>query len=142
MTKKPDRLNIDKKDREIYDNIKWFSKKENKEKFLFAMAYGFINNIKHPLKSKEGYILDKYLRPEDEALIYSLVVKHTGSADVLLDLNKVYEIAEEYAHAGLKLLYDESTTKHEHGTFSIRLEKELHKIVKEQKIDKLSNGDN
>jgi len=130
MTKKPDRLSIDKKDRKLYDEIKIFKNKENKEKFLFAMAYGYMNNIKFPIKSKEGYILNIFLIPEDEALINSLAVKDSGSPEVLLDLQDVYNIAEGYAHAGLKLLYDESIASADPGSFNIRLEKEIFEGIK------------
>ena len=124
-------FSIDRNDRKLYDEIKLFKKKENKEKFLFAMAYGYMNNVKFPIKSKEGYILNKYLIPEDEALIYSLAIKDFKCPEVLLDLQDVYTIAEEYAHAGLKLLYDESTTDVEHGSFNVKLEKEIFERIKE-----------
>ncbi|MCD4670738.1 MAG: hypothetical protein K8S14_09870 [Actinomycetia bacterium] len=130
MIKKPDRLNIDKNDRKLYDEIRIFKKKENKEKFLFAMAYGYMNNIRFPIKSKDGFILNKTLLPEDEALINSLAVKDSESPEILLDLQDVYNIAEEYAHAGLKMLYDESMSNAEHGSFNIKLEKEIFEKIK------------
>ena len=135
MSNIPDRLSIDKDDREMYEEIKLFKSRENKEKFIFAMAYGFMNNIKFPLKKKEGFFLNKNLKEEDEALIYSLAIRSVGKADVLLDLQKVYEIVEEYAHAGLKLLYDEISINPEVGSFNVKLEKQLFEEFKNNKID-------
>lgn len=126
----PDRLNIDKDDRELYNEIQIFKNKENKEKFLFAMAYGFINKVKYPIKKKDGFILNSYLRPEDEALLYSLAVTATDSVNILLDLQKIYEIAEEYARGGLKLLHDESLSSQRNGSLTIKLEKDLFEILK------------
>ncbi len=132
MIKNPDRLSIDRNDRKLYDEIKLFKKKTNKEKFLFAMAYGYINNVKFPIKSKDGFILNQNLIPEDKALIYSLAIKDSKSPEVLLNLQDVYTIVEGYAHAGLKLLYDESTTGVEPGSFSLKLEKEIFERIKEK----------
>lgn len=135
MNNIPDRLNIDKDDRILYEEIKLFEGKENKEKFIFAMAYGFFNNLKFPLKKKEGYILNKYLVEEDEALIYSLAIKSSGTAEILLDMQKVYEVVEEYAHAGLKLLHEETSTNAEFGSFNLQLEKKLFEEFNKNKMD-------
>lgn len=112
MEKIPDRLNIEKEDKKYYDNLvmEVFSSKERKEQFLFAMAIGFKNGISRPLNSKEGFFRTEYLSPEDKALLNSLAIYQTGSAEVLQDLDTVYRIAEEYAHAGIKIIYDEATS--------------------------------
>ena len=50
----PDRLSIEKKDREIYDQLKkfdLFSKYNNKNFFLLAMVWGFHKNNQNLLKN-------------------------------------------------------------------------------------------
>ncbi len=134
MKKGPDRLNVDPKDRrELYKKIeeeKIFKDKTRKEQFLFAMAIGFKSNIRIPLKAKDGFFLVKDLRAEDEALINSLALFTNNSVEVLADKEKVFKIAEEYAHAGIRLLVDkiEST---EFGSFWKHFERELCEIFDE-----------
>lgn len=132
MPTTPDRVYIDKEDRSLYEKIEnenIFKEKTRKEQFLFAMAIGFENDIKQPLSNKEssGLFLLKDLGPEDKALINAVALHESNSIEVLADKGKVFKIAEEYAHAGIKLLVDkiEST---QFGSFHKQLEKELHEI--------------
>ena len=127
MDKIQDRIYIDKKDRKLYDEIEFFKGRSRKEQFLLAMAYGFKNNINKKIDKQEGFFLTKDMRPEDEALIYSVALKHYGKIEVLASKNKIYQIAEEYARVGIKLLHDEVVSS-EFGSFDIKLEKELNKI--------------
>lgn len=133
MEKIPDRIYIDKKDRKLYDEIEFFKGRSRKEQFLLAMSYGFKNSISRKIEKQEGFFLTKDMRPEDEALIYSVGLKHCGKIEVLADKAKIYQIVEEYARAGIKLLHDEVISS-EFGSFDIRLEKELSKIYDEQNI--------
>lgn len=64
-----DRLYIDEHgDKKIYDNIKtneefFKNNNSNKELFLFAMAFGFINERRLPFTGKRlGYFLEKDLK--------------------------------------------------------------------------------
>jgi len=127
MAKIPDRLNIDKKtDRELYDKIKEevFLEMPRKGQFLFAMAFGFMYGTKRELGTKDGFFLAKDMGPRDEALINALAVAETGSVAVLSNRARVYQIAEEYAHAGIRLLHDEVTSE-EHGSFYKRFERDI-----------------
>jgi hypothetical protein len=127
MAKIPDRLNIDKKtDRELYDKIKEevFLEMPRKDQFLFAMAFGFMYGTKRELGTKDGFFLAKDMGPRDEALINALAVAETGSVAVLSNRARVYQIAEEYAHAGIRLLHDEVTSE-EHGSFYKRFERDI-----------------
>jgi len=131
MVQVPDRLYIDKSDRKLYDKVSdevfGGQKEERKEQFLFAMAYGFENKIKRPLKKKEGFIRKEYLRDEDIALMNAVALSDSGSVEILDNKAKVFEIAEEYAHAGIKLIYAEVTSV-EPGSFHKRFEKKLFDI--------------
>lgn len=112
MAKIPDRLDIDKEDKRFYDYLtqEIFVGKERKEQFLFAMAVGFKNEIRRPINSKEGFFRTEYLNPEEKTLLNSVAMYHSGSVEVLHDLEEVYKIAEEFAHAGIRIIYDEATS--------------------------------
>lgn len=132
MARGPDRLSIDRADRELYEHDAIKSEilkgRENKEQFLFAMAIGFKNQVRRPLDAREGFVRAEYLRPEDEALIDAVAIHDTGSADVLADREAVFRIAEEYAHAGIRLLYDRATSS-QPGSFYKQLEKDLFELL-------------
>jgi hypothetical protein len=132
MAKPPDRLDIDKADRELYDhdtiNSEILTGTTRKEQFLFAMSIGFKNQVKRPLDVGEGFFLAKDMSPEDEALIDAVAIYDTGSADVLSDRRAVFRIAEEYAHAGIRLLYDRATSG-QPGSFYKKLEVELFNLL-------------
>jgi len=59
MARLPDRLGIDKADRELYDHDTVKNEilrgRRRKEQFLFAMAIGFKNRVKRPLDTREGW---------------------------------------------------------------------------------------
>ncbi|MEM2942808.1 MAG: hypothetical protein QXT81_05250 [Candidatus Bathyarchaeia archaeon] len=132
MARTPDRLSIDKADRDLYDHNAVKSEilkgRENKEQFLFTMAIGFKNQVRRPLDAREGFVRTEYLRPEDEALIDAVAIYDTGSPDVLADREAVFRIAEEYAHAGIRLLYDRATSS-QPGSFYKQLEVELFALL-------------
>ena len=132
MARTPDRLSIDRADRELYDHDTIKSEvlagRTRKEQFLFAVAIGFKNRVKRRLDSREGFFLAKDMGPEDEALIDAVAIYDAGSADVLSDREAVFRVAEEYAHAGIRLLYD-SATSGQPGSFWKRLEVELFDLL-------------
>jgi len=138
----PDRINVDKKDRPLYEkvenaNILEFKKKGRKEQFLFVMAIGFENKVRNSLSTRDGFFLTKDLRAQDEALINAIAVHESNSTEILSDKEKVFGIAEEYAHAGIKLLVDKIETPG-FSSFHKHFENELHEIY-----DRLfSNKDN
>lgn len=130
----PDRINIDKKDRELYrklDTEEFLKFKDSggertrKEQFLLAMAIGFKNNMKCSLNNKEGFFLIKDLLPKDEALINAIAINDHNSVEILADIAEVYKIAEEYAHAGVKLLVDKIGSI-EFGKFEKIFEQEIY----------------
>ncbi|HEY8362751.1 MAG TPA: hypothetical protein VIK77_07680 [Tissierellaceae bacterium] len=124
----PDRINIDKNDRELYNKLskEIFEGKTRKEQFLFAMAIGFKNGIMRPLKTKEGFFLIKDLRPEDEALLNAVAMFVKGP-EILSSKEEVFKIAEEYAHAGIKILIDEIEAS-SFGSFAKKFERDLFEL--------------
>ena len=107
-----DRLYIKKGDRKIYDKVLGrgspFYGMDNKIPFLISMLIGYQEGIRIPLGSnKDGWIRVDYLDDNEKYIIQSIAIETEKNLDVLMDINKVYEIAEEYASGGLKLLQDE-----------------------------------
>ncbi|MHC4477704.1 MAG: hypothetical protein ACYTEL_18820 [Planctomycetota bacterium] len=136
MPEKRDRINIDKKDRALYkklDGEEMLKFKDSggsrvrKEQFLFAMSFGFRNGAKRPLESNEGFVLIQNLQPKDEALMIAIAIHDTKSVSVLSDRAEVLRIAEEYAHAGIRLLVDKIESA-SFGSFEKRFEKDLHEM--------------
>jgi len=135
--KKPDRLFIDKKDKKYYDRLKqeeMFRYKENRHLFLLALGYGFKNDIKVQLKSKEGFVRTEYLSSENWSLIKAIAIT-VKSIEVLSNPELIFQIVEEYAHGGIKILFDEVQST-PFASFDKKFEKELHEIY-----DELNLGD-
>jgi hypothetical protein len=124
----PDRINVEKKDRNLYDKLKEedvFKDVSRKEQFLIAMAYGFRSGTKKALgRPKDGFFLAKDMNAEDEALLAAVALHDQNDPDILVDKRKVYEIAEEYAHAGIRILHSKLEGA-QYGSLSKRLERDM-----------------
>lgn len=118
---KVDRIYIEANDREKYDFLKteisFFkvnanASRENIKIFMYAVAYAIKNNIpKRALKGKsEGYINLDAIKDDDLAMIKSIAV-HDEGVEILSDPDKIYAIIQQYANAGIKLLYNEIQQK-------------------------------
>ena len=135
MTKKvPDRLYVRESDWEKYKMLRketssFLCNQENKEIFIMAMIYGFMNNSRcGNLGKAKGFVREEYLSDEYRTLMKAIAVKESGSLDVLLDPQKIHSIAEEYAAGGIDLLKNDVLSK-KGGSYSKRLEEllvELH----------------
>jgi len=142
MSGVPDRIYIDKKDRELYNKLDQEEmlrhkdkggRRIRKEQFLIAMAIGFRNNVRRPLEVKEIWFLIKDLKSEDEALMDAIAIYTTHSVDVLSNREEVFKIVEEYAHAGIRLLVDKIFSI-SHGSFAKQFENELKNIYSEMRL--------
>ena len=127
-TKKPDRLNVDRKDVDDFNRLKAkdspFAGSQNKDVFIAAMVTGYHEGSRVKIKRKEGYVRESYLSAEDRALINALAVSEEGNLNVLLDAQKVFSIAEEYATGGIRLL-KARVFGEEFGSYTKKLESEL-----------------
>lgn len=127
MAKDPDRLYVDgEDDRKKYEELskdEFFSSMSRKDQFFLAMAIGFNNKVKQPLAKREGLFLAKDMQADDEALINAVILHDTDNLDSLTDKVTAYRTAEEYAHAGLKLLINKISGPH--GTSRKIFEKEI-----------------
>jgi hypothetical protein len=129
LSEGPDRLYIEKKDRErFYDRI--LSKDsplgrhngfKNNDIFLIAMCIGYREKCKEELEKREGYFLEKDLSTEEKCLIYALAVNEENNLEVLLNKKRIYDIAEQYAKGGISLLFN-MIFGPSYGTFEKRFE--------------------
>lgn len=137
--KKPkiDRFNVDKKDFSDFNRLKEndtpFAGAHNKEVFLAAMVVGYHEGCRIEIKNKLGYFLEKDLSKEDAALIRAIAVAEEGGLNVLLDKQKIYSVAEQYATGGISLL-KAKVLSGEYGSYAKKLESELLKTY--EKIPK------
>ena len=128
--KSVDRINIEKKDRkDIYDELlknrsSTLYGKENRVPYILALTIGFLKGEKLKLNKKEGFIRIDTLLEDDKTLIKAIAVKDEGDLDVLLDKEKVFRIADEYANFGIKFLHNSVLGK-EYGTYTKKLEIDL-----------------
>lgn len=127
--KKVDRFYVEKKDFSEFNRLKEkdtpFANSHNKDVFLAAMVVGYHEGCKIAIKSREGYFHEKDLLPREEALIRAMAVADTGSLSVLLDKQKVYSIAEQYATGGIALLKAKVFGGEQYGSYAKKLESEL-----------------
>jgi len=129
MAKLRDRLFIDKDDKASYEHLKeesMFADKDNKDVFIMAMVYGYSRKESTAIDRKHGYVRTSYLNDEDWALLRAIALAEE-SAEVLADSEKVCQLCEQYANAGIKLLYGK-IIKGSFGSFEKEFEKELSKI--------------
>lgn len=127
----PDRLYIDEQDRTLYDQLKnedIFKGRNNPNLFLTAMSYGFYNRVNDKLNKRLEYVRAEYINNDAEAMIYALALHHfQGDINLLLDVEKVFNIAEQYAHAGIKLLSDLTVSKPQ-GSIYKHLERMIYDV--------------
>lgn len=140
MSEIPIRINIDKKDRDLFneldreDMLKYKGgKRTRKEQFFFALACGFKNDVSQTLDAKEGWFNTRDLQPKDEALLNAIAMHKTKSVDIVSDKAAVFRIAEEYAHAGIKIVCGKINST-QYGSFDKLLEKDLYGILEKMKV--------
>ena len=138
-----DRLYVGKGDRELYDRLadEWVLRnKTRKEQFLLAMAFGFKSGARRELDQRDEFFFRKDLRVEEEAVLDAVAIQAEGTLDVLSDKEKVLSIAQEYAHAGIRLLADEIEGT-SFGNFEKKFEKELFEAFRAIAVDSELSAD-
>lgn len=124
---------VGKEDREYYNLLKeeeLFKKADWKDIFMIAFAIGFRNGLRRELSKQHsgGLFRRSYLMEEDKACIAAVAVCEE-SPDLLLDGEKIIRIAEEYAHAGIGILYSKQESLL--GTFEKDFEREILQLCRE-----------
>jgi len=125
--KGPDRLYVEKSVYEEFNRLAQkdspLSSKQAKHIFMLAMALGFKNELRSRIETKKELVRLEYVHDNEKSVINALAVHEEGLA-VLLDKNRVYRIAEEYASGGIKLL-NEMVFSKKGGSFIKKLESDL-----------------
>ena len=109
MSSEKDRLWIEKGDRDIYTdlenraNLKGLS---HTDVFCLAMAMGFKNGIRTPIKTKDGLIRFATVKEKEWRLIKAIAIAASNDLGIAGNLIDCVSIASEYANAGLQLLQE------------------------------------
>lgn len=113
---KEDMLSYEQENQSIYDDLKNKASSPFKNKnyayiFIYAIAFALYKDISPiKIKSKNPNIPLSAFK-EDFWLINALALKKKGTYKILFDKKELYSLAEEYANAGIKPLYDEIFNK-------------------------------
>lgn len=122
---RPEILYCERDERQLYDQLKEeeiFKNMDLKHVFMMAFAKGVQAKKRNPLKNRAsgGLIREAYLDDRERALIRAVAIAEEGKLGVLLDEKRVYQIAEEYASGGIRLLKNEVCSG-DFGSYSKRL---------------------
>ena len=108
-----------------------FYKKDLKDVFIFSMALAFKLGKKKPLEKKKDIADISVFTESQLLLIKSVAVTAENNLEVLLDEKKKFEIAEEYANAGIYILHEIIFESKENIDDAIRvLDKKISNLVK------------
>jgi len=102
-----------------------FYKKTMKDVFILAASIGLYLNMQSRLKRRKDIAYVSVLTEDDWWVIYSIAYATTNNLDIITDSSKSLRIAEEYANAGIDILYDIITKAG--GTTQIEITKTLDK---------------
>lgn len=107
--------NIDKSKREIYDHLTGnacsiFYNRKSVEVFVAAAAIGFYYKKREPIKGVKHslYPMNLYRSDDPNLWMFKSIAIATDGVDVLRNLKNVASIVEEYANAGIDILYERS----------------------------------
>ena len=76
-----------------------------KDVFIASAMLGYSNDKRESLNSNRDIFDVNVLKKHDYTLIYSIFLDYTGDAD-LLEKGEIMSVIEEYANAGIDILYD------------------------------------
>jgi len=98
------------------------SKAGNRDIFMLCLGVGFKmqRTRPRPPKNSDAVIL-KYYTDADRALMRSVALSHTKDHLVMLDEDKVFDIAEEYAAGGLEVLATEMSNQEDFVEYLTKL---------------------
>jgi hypothetical protein len=121
----PDILYCDKDERQLYDALKEediFRNLALKHVFMMAFAKGVQAQKRNTIKNRVpgGLIRESYLDDNERAVIRAVAISEEGKLGALLDEKKVYQIAEEFASGGIRLLKNEVCSG-DFGSYSKKL---------------------
>lgn len=85
------------------------NRRYSRDIFALSMAFGYLNDIKMPISSKDNFLNKTNMGKNLPALITSLAItKSDDGIEVLAkDSSEIYDVAEQYANGGLEILNSE-----------------------------------
>lgn len=89
------------KDTKYLGNVNSFEVK-NKDIFLCSVALG--KDMPSDLESADQWFEDSDMSIEEKAVLYSIIYDVTNDVDMLLDFEKVRNIADKMSNTGLQIL--------------------------------------
>ena len=106
----PERIFVERDDRVRYKKLgeKLGKNFFHTDIFILSMIYGYINNIRCPLKRKEGLFRTISARDDFYSIMILLYINEMNDfPESYDDLSEAVYIAQEYANGGLKFLEDD-----------------------------------
>ncbi len=109
---KDPQIYISKEARELFDNLQdqldEFKQMDNKDFFILAVLFGYLNNkkkkLEHASKTESGFTRERYLSAEDNGVLKAIAIAGEKDIEIVNDIVRVYSIAEEYANGGIAYL--------------------------------------
>ncbi len=106
-----DRVNIDESVMQTYKLLTESTSIEEspfgtyKDVFMFAASMGYAGGVRKKLPSGKKHTIRREVFSENDFLVLkTIAIAETGDVQVLLRLDEILTIAEEYAHAGIHAL--------------------------------------
>lgn len=106
----PERIFVERDDRIRYRKLgkKLGKKFYHTDIFLLSMIYGYMNNVRTPLKRKEGLFRTISARNDFYSIMILLYINEMDDFPKSYDdLSEAVYIAQEYANGGLNLLEED-----------------------------------
>lgn len=102
--------------------------------FTLALAFGYMEDIRLSLDSKDNFLNSENFGDNLPSLINALAISKSEEGIQILaeDTSKIFEVAEEYANGGLPLLDSEYVGKEDQFIEKLRL-----LILKHNKDDRI-----
>jgi hypothetical protein len=123
----PAMVSIDKKDRKAYEELKedpFFGACDNKDVFFMCAGFGFYHKKRKKIEANDGFFRASYLNDKELGLMNAINFTAYTPEEVSNLGSKIFQLIEEYAHAGLYLLKDYINSK-QWGSTDIEMEKFL-----------------
>ena len=125
----PERIYVERDDRGKYSKIRQRLGKKFylADIFSLAMIYGYMYNVRIPLRRKEGLFRTVSARDNFYSLMIMLYINETNEFPNDYDyISEAVKIAQEYANGGLKFLEDD--IYNEMDDFTNKLAVEIFKL--------------
>ncbi|MBF0522222.1 MAG: hypothetical protein HQL24_04100 [Candidatus Omnitrophica bacterium] len=114
----------------IEDKRSVFYKKQKTRIYLFATALGFKDQLMLATEKSIDVRLFKDMSDDEVWFLFAVAIRHSGGTDILLDGKKALEITEEFANAGMKILYNKVFNE----KLDFSLENELINVISKTKF--------